>query len=427
MQMKPHPSTTQSPRLNSHTIIDLSHKHFSLPRKTFLQRHICSLMVCFLSFVCCLTIYEYQITRMGMSNETSSMKFFQFNFDIYSKIPVNYLSMILLILLAVILIILDGFSIPLIFNCHSHIHRFESAAVFGLIALEFLDIRNYQTYFRNGPLVVFIYQIGIISIISLRYFPILALFERNSSRKNLICYALGLIYFCLEILSKFQSDIRCSIETKHFLSNALHSFPRYYYLIFLIIRLTILFFQTLTNSSKSSRLFYNYVKFNLLGKRMDISYIRSSKLIICLYINALTLVYYLTISIEIHSMILTEKIRSFMNLLLSLFIDGSRDFFWQFHRDVQLICLITTLIISLQLYFSFKHYQIQLRDGYRGRFVDLPSIGQFSPSRILRQSMEYPGRWIGKNFSIIFSISLFLSLRFINFKLCALIWLYFSI
>ncbi len=193
---------------------------------------ICLITIFFATF-CCFTIYEFKIENIKSINLTNEQisssnicRFFRLNFHLYYQLPVNYLSLILLFLLIFILIFFENFSkkkfsFPMIFNSHSHIYRFESAAVFGIIALEILHIFdefivNGTKHFQNGPLIDLVLQFGIGLMLGLRYFPILAIFEQENNYENrlanIICYALATIYLYCEIIFKLQSDIKCTID-----------------------------------------------------------------------------------------------------------------------------------------------------------------------------------------------------------------------
>jgi hypothetical protein len=109
----------------------------------------------------------------------------------------------------------------MIFNSHSHIYRFQSAAVFGIIALDILHIFDEYIihgakHFQNGPLIDLIIQFGIGLMLGLRYFPILSIFEKENNYENrlenLISYGLATIYLYCEIIFKIQSDINCALD-----------------------------------------------------------------------------------------------------------------------------------------------------------------------------------------------------------------------
>ncbi|CAF3609044.1 unnamed protein product, partial [Rotaria sp. Silwood2] len=139
--------------------------------------YLCRLFICLLTILfatfCCYTIYEFKIENLKSINRTNDKislsssssymcKLFQLNLNLYYEIPVNYISLIILFILILILIIFENFSknkkkfksfyyhltIPMIFNSHSHIYRFESAAVFGIISLEILHI--FDEFIING-------------------------------------------------------------------------------------------------------------------------------------------------------------------------------------------------------------------------------------------------------------------------------------
>lgn len=245
-----------NPINSSHTIVQLRrcsvdttsapiffHRSFSF---YFCRLFICSITILFATF-CCFTIYQFKIEHLHAYRKIHNLteekipnicQLFQSNLSLYYKIPVNYISLCLLVLLIFIQMFFENFSfgnkrsfksfwqqlsIPMIFNAHSHIYRFQSAAVFGIIALEILHvfdeyIINGAKYFRYGPLVDLIIQIGIVIIFGLRYFPILSIFEKENNYENrlenLISYGLGTIYLYCEIIFKIQSDINCAFDKR---------------------------------------------------------------------------------------------------------------------------------------------------------------------------------------------------------------------
>lgn len=201
---------------------------------------ICLITILFATF-CCYTVYEFKYENLKSINITNDKistsnicKFFQLNLNLYYKIPVNYISLIILLILIICLIFFESFSkknkfksfyknlsLPMVFNSHSNSHRFESAAVFGIISLEILHIFDefiiHSTkHFQYGPLVDLVLQIGIGLLLGLRYFPLLAIFEQENTYENrlanIVCYALATIYLYCEVLFKVQSDINCRMD-----------------------------------------------------------------------------------------------------------------------------------------------------------------------------------------------------------------------
>ncbi|CAF0767643.1 unnamed protein product [Rotaria sordida] len=528
---------------------------------------ICLLTILFATF-CCYTIYEFKIEnlksinitndKISSSSSTYICKLFQLNLNLYYKIPVNYISLIILFILILILIIFENITknkkkfksfyyrltIPMIFNSHSHIYRFESAAVFGIISLEILHIFdefiiNGTKHFQNGPLIDLVLQFGIGLMLGLRYFPILTIFEQENNYENrlanIISYALATIYLYCEIIFKLQSDINCMIDQnklsmikeifnkfnhmginiKQYLMiqlgtnrtnqlngtyqnaqlwfneqvkkqiinstyddrsdiendlsrlnyslelnkqsifyNTLRYAPYYYFMVFLAVRLTFMFLNTFRKTiNKNSFTLKNsprwkYVKYNLLkscnhfydNNQHEYSrlfrflnylillfkqyiytirpYFRYSKLIICIYTSAFTLIYYFTFWIQDHTYILTKKILLFLNLILCALADLSKDLCYNLnlnhiHRDIKYICLLTAFITCLQLFFGLKHYQIQMCNAYRGIFNDIPTSKQISSITIISKSIHYPGRFMG---SLVYSygfLFLFVSIFYI--------------
>ncbi|CAF4447849.1 unnamed protein product, partial [Rotaria sp. Silwood2] len=210
----------------------------------FWRLFICLITILFATF-CCHTIYQFKIQHLNAyeklhnktkENPSKICRLFQTNLNLYYKIPTNYISLCILLILILIQILFENFScrkkrtfksfwqnlsMPMIFNSHSHIYRFQSAAVFGIIALEILHIFDEYIihgakHFQHGPLFDLIIQFGIGLVLGLRYFPILSIFEKENNYENrlenLISYGLGTIYLYCEIIFKLQSDINCAVD-----------------------------------------------------------------------------------------------------------------------------------------------------------------------------------------------------------------------
>ena len=482
--------------------------------------------------LCCHTIYQFKIEHLhayrklhNVTREKTATicRLFQSKLNLYYHIPANYVSLGILLLLICSQLIFQNLparkkstwknfwkhlSIPMIFNAHSHIYRFQSAAVFGIIALEILHIFdeyivNGAKHFNHGPLIDLSIQFGIGLLLGLRYCPILAIFEKENTYENrlenLLSYGLGSIYLYCEIIFKIQSDINCAFDqrkmsmiketleklqhmginvqeylveqfnltnrtlpsVKHnfthdesyemeneltrlnyslelnkqsILYNILRNAPYYYFIVYLAMCLTRLFFQTFRQKSLPSSCLsfprWKYVKYNLLKTQPHDTvseqtysrlfrclnslilfckdhiycirpYFRYSKLIICLYTSALTLVYYFTYWIQDHTYILTKKLLLFLNLILCGLADLSKDLCYNLNlnhlnRDIQYICLFTALITCAQLFFGLKHYQMQMCNAYRGVFTDIPKSKHISSVSIISKSIHYPGRFMGK-------------------------------
>ncbi len=218
--------------------------------------------------------------------------------------------------------------------------------------------------------------------------------------------------------------------------NTLRYAPYYYFIVFLAVRLTVMFLNTFRNtinsnsSSLKSSPRWKYVKYNLLKSSTNFNlnnqneysrlfrclnslifffkqhiysirpYFRYSKLIICINTSAITLIYYFTFWIQDHTYVLTKKLLLFLNLILCALADLSKDLCYnlnpnQINRDMKYICLLTAFITCLQLFFGLKHYQIQMCNAYRGVFNDIPTAKQISSITIVSKSIHYPGRFMG--------------------------------
>ena len=235
----------------SHTIVHVRRQSIQptcrLPRpKSFasLWPILIGLMTIAFASLCCQTVYQFKIehfkTLANRNDTTSPMthlcRVFQLNFSFYFQIPTNYISLALLVLLVLMLTFFENFSkrklrsswyhfsMPMVFNGHSHAYRFESAAVFGLLALEILHIFdefivNGAKHFQQGPLIDLVIQFTMGLLLGLRYFPILAIFERENRYShrlgNVLCYALATMYLYCELLFKLQSDMNCATNKSH--------------------------------------------------------------------------------------------------------------------------------------------------------------------------------------------------------------------
>jgi hypothetical protein len=212
----------------------------------FWRLFICLITILFAT-LCCHTIYQFKIEHLHAyqklhnitKEKTSSIcQLFQSNLNLYYKIPANYVSLGILLILILSQLFFENWScrkkstwktcwkhlsIPMIFNAHSHIYRFQSAAVFGIIALEILHIFDEYIihgakHFNHGPLLDLSIQFGIGLLLGLRYCPILSIFEKENNYENrlenIISYGLGTIYLYCEIIFKIQSDINCALDKR---------------------------------------------------------------------------------------------------------------------------------------------------------------------------------------------------------------------
>ena len=129
-------------------------------------------------------------------------------------------------------------------------------------------------------------------------------------------------------------------------------------------------------------------------------YFRYSKLIICIYTSAFTLIYYFTFWIQDHTYVLTKKLLLFLNLILCALADLSKDLCYNLNlnninRDIKYICLFTACLTGLQLFLGLKNYQIQMCKAYQGIFDDIPTSKKISSVTIVSRSIHYPGRFMG--------------------------------
>lgn len=219
--------------------------------------------------------------------------------------------------------------------------------------------------------------------------------------------------------------------------NILRNAPFYYFIVYLAVCLTVLFVKSILGKTKKSTSYqslarWKYVKYNLCrSASSNVSYadpneysrlfrclnsliiffkayvyclrpyFRYSKLIICIYTSALTLIYYFTFWLQDHTYILTKKLLLFLNLILCGLANLSKDLCYNLdlthiNRDIQYICLFTALITCAQLFFGLRHYQVQMCKAYRGVFEDIPTSKHLSSVSIISKSIHYPGRFMGK-------------------------------
>ncbi|CAF5136971.1 unnamed protein product, partial [Rotaria sp. Silwood1] len=183
----------------------------------FWRLFICLITLIFAT-LCCHTIYQFKIQHLNTYE-----KFHNITKEKTSKIFKFFLKIFLREKKRTFKSFWQNLSIPMIFNSHSHIYRFQSAAVFGIIALEILHIfdeyiMNGAKHFHHGPLIDLIIQFGIGLTLGLRYFPILSIFEKENTYENrlenIISYGLGTIYLYCEIIFKIQSDINCALDNR---------------------------------------------------------------------------------------------------------------------------------------------------------------------------------------------------------------------
>jgi hypothetical protein len=105
--------------------------------------------------------------------------------------------------------------IPIPFNPFSKINRFDTMILCGILSHEileiieeiFLKITPTKLMTINGPLFDLIRQIGLIIIISLRYYPIFAVIEMSNA--NILYYILCSFYMWLDLILKIFQQIFC--------------------------------------------------------------------------------------------------------------------------------------------------------------------------------------------------------------------------
>ncbi|KAL7667860.1 hypothetical protein ACOME3_008589 [Neoechinorhynchus agilis] len=150
------------------------------------------------------------------------------------KIPASKLTIPCFIALSILTIILSrrkscgwfcgGYvSMPTVYNPFSKVNRFESASVFGILAVEVVHIFdefvfNTTNYVSYGPLLDLFKQTGLVVMIGARYFPILAALELDPP--SFVCFGLSAAYVWLEIYCKMALDAYCPPRVSLHISQA---------------------------------------------------------------------------------------------------------------------------------------------------------------------------------------------------------------
>ncbi|CAF1140337.1 unnamed protein product [Didymodactylos carnosus] len=238
-----------------------------------------------------------------------------------------------------------------------------------------------------------------------------------------LAISLTLMFLC-EFIQLFRS-----ITKQKTISNQ-HS-PRWKYVQWNLLR-TENYFET--SSDQPTRLFrcLNFLIQRLKSIYSIRPYFRYSKLIVCIYVAAFTLIYYFTFWITDNTYWITKKILLFLNLLLCGLADLSKDLCYNLNmttitNDINIICILTACVTSLQLLFGLRHYQKQMCNAYKGQFIDIPLPKHVSSIGIISKSVHYPGRFIGSlvysyGFLFLFVSILFILSRYIFYSL--IIWEY---
>ena len=105
--------------------------------------------------------------------------------------------------------------IPIPFNPFSKINRFDTMILCGILSHEILEIIEeiflktiqIKTLTISGPLFDLIRQIGLVIIISLRYYPIYSVFEMSNC--NILYYILCAFYMWTDLILRIFQQIYC--------------------------------------------------------------------------------------------------------------------------------------------------------------------------------------------------------------------------
>ena len=107
--------------------------------------------------------------------------------------------------------------LPVPFNPFSKIHRFDTMILSGIISHEILGIieeiflktttAQIKLLTIHGPLFDLIRQIGLVSIVGLRFYPVYAVMDM--SHRNILYYALCALYMWLDLALRIFEQIFC--------------------------------------------------------------------------------------------------------------------------------------------------------------------------------------------------------------------------
>lgn len=321
-------------------------------------------------------------------------------------------------------------SIPIPFNPFSKINRFDTIILSAILSHEILEILYELLQTRqstiHGPLFDLIRQIGLIIIISLRYYPIYSVFEL--SHGNVTYYLLCAFYmwldlalrifqqsFCLKKISGITRFDHMGIPPS--VMSMIKYTPYYLCLTYVSSRLTYLALRQICRRTSMQKHIYHeptfssketiesqYVQhlFSPLPRKQSFinriyqshPYFQYSKQILNIYIIACLLIYHLTLNILQHGFHFMAKIYQFTSIpLLILFDELDLPEGKPLHLKYPIIIatFLTAMIYSAQLFFGMRKYQENMLDAYKGRFIDIPPRSSLVKHRFLSKSIHYPG------------------------------------
>ena len=347
---------------------------------------------------------------------------------------------------------------PIAFNPFSKVNRFDTMILFGILSHEILDclqeIVLYSASIKSlttltGPLFDLIRQIGFISIIALRYYPLFSIFEKV--KINPFYYILCAFYMCLDFGLRIFQQMFCVKEIEFlrkktttnttnlssFIFDTMKTIPFYLCLTYTCIRLIYLSIRNVyekmsccqieSNHMMKKHIYheptfssneilsneYHYVqhlfnntfdedltsKFSFLYKIYRPNrYFSYSKQILNIYMFTFMLIYLLTFHIIENGFEFIEKFYQFLLLPSFLFndeIDLPEPTKMNFRYEIFLSCLLTSIVFVSQLFFAMKTYQKHMLNAYQGVFKQIPSRLAFKQARLMSKHMYYPGYFIG--------------------------------
>lgn len=326
-------------------------------------------------------------------------------------------------------------NIPIPFNPFSKINRFDTMILSALLSHEILEILHEILQIRqltiHGPLFELIRQVGLIIIISLRYYPIYSILELTNN--NIISYLLCTFYMWFDLILRIFQQTICVKQRNQFTLNSsiIHVIkytPYYLCLTYISCRLMYLSIRQISRSfhcrrnpnekhiyheptfpsqdhSPSIESQYVQYLFNPHPQQRSFfhriyrshPYFHYSKQILNIYILAWMLIYYLTLNLLQNAFHFLEKIYNFISIpLLIIFeeLDLPEAKPSNFKIELIISCLLAGLIYSMQLFFAMRKYQKNMLDAYRGRFLDIPPRSVLAKTRYLSKNIHYPGYFI---------------------------------
>ncbi|KAI0985416.1 hypothetical protein GJ496_010760 [Pomphorhynchus laevis] len=122
----------------------------------------------------------------------------------------------------------------------------------------------------------------------------------------------------------------------------------------------------------------------------------SSK-ILSAYCIAFTLILNLTIKTCLYSALLVEeKVETMNNQDIILLTEQAiNKYHLSLNRRLCICSIVSMLIFSVQIYYGLQRMQSHFLDAYKGRYDDIPPLGNFTASEIIEKSAHYAGYVVG--------------------------------